>query len=782
MPPNQKKVNRAESYEEVNAWGNYDQTAKNTRSWKPGRHGKKPRSQSYAVTEEFSLSALEAADGRIIPQYGTSPSLGGLARRRHTQVPSSSSDWNLYLHHSSEKSEKHIQTIGEGHDEEEDTNKDSSYEKEPQVKDLLAKDSVISNDIRDLFGVYFEQNSSVARKDEMTTISKPLYRTSRLDAITATMPWLRGYIKRKVGNRYLCNIFLFTDLCLRGIGQVYFQNNPVSGLLILIGMYLQSTRVATHGIIALVSGNLAALLVGFDQSLVNGGLFGYNAFLVGLALATFYSGEEHSGYYWPVILGTVFFSSFTSILFVMMGKILVPYKSPPLTLPFNVATMMFLVAVANMSRVDMDPVRTPSLPNYSGIAGDDTNISIKEFFCGAVRGIGQVYLADNLDSGLFVLAGIAVCSRVAALAAFGGSALGALTALAMGVPADAIEYGFYGFNCSLSVTAMFMFYAPSWGTAAFGVLSGIMTVFGQQALAVILEPYGLPFMTLPFCVVALPFIIIQGTTNLVIAIPLASMTFPEDHLRRVNILTDGFLILKDALNPEIDVDIDRFGKKTRRSISQLSRSISKRNTETDEDNIIKHTSPWLHLMGGRKTSSKDIWVRAAAIKVFDEIDVEHKGEIVVSQFEAALRSASLKSSSGLRFACKIFCLMDLDDSETVDKSEFVSFAFASWALYRVRRRIAKFFHFVDIDGNGFVDFQELDDARAYLGQPDMTDEEHNALTKLTGEYDEFEVDGLINFCTVAMVKIFVAAYHDATEASTSVDVSRHRISTVLGSA
>ena len=41
------------------------------------------------------------------------------------------------------------------------------------------------------------------------------------------------------------------------------------------------------------------------------GLFGYNSFLVGLAIATFYSPEVHSGYYWPVMIGVIVFAYFS---------------------------------------------------------------------------------------------------------------------------------------------------------------------------------------------------------------------------------------------------------------------------------------------------------------------------------------------------------------------------------------------------------------------------------------------------------------------------------------
>ena len=93
---------------------------------------------------------------------------------------------------------------------------------------------------------------------------------------------------------------------------MYFQNNPLTGLLILIGMFVQSSRVAVHGIIAIISGNLAgAYAMGFDPSLLSCGLLGYNSFLVGLALATFYSPEKHEGYYWPVLVGAIVFAYFS---------------------------------------------------------------------------------------------------------------------------------------------------------------------------------------------------------------------------------------------------------------------------------------------------------------------------------------------------------------------------------------------------------------------------------------------------------------------------------------
>lgn len=159
-----------------------------------------------------------------------------------------------------------------------------------------------------------------------------------------------------------------------------------------------------------------------------------------------------------------------------------------------------------------------------------------------------MFLANDIVSGILVLLGILFCSRISALAAFAGSAIGAGVAALVGCDRGAIENGMYGFNPSLTLCAMLMFYVPSIGSVTTGIAASIITVFIQLALATSLSPVGLPFMTLPFCLAALAFIVIQGTTSCVISVPLSSMTTPEDHLNRVSKLSNGFQLLYGAIH------------------------------------------------------------------------------------------------------------------------------------------------------------------------------------------------------------------------------------------
>jgi hypothetical protein len=318
--------------EEISAWGRYEQTAKTART---------ARRHSVSVGAPSDLES-----GRLISSIS-----------RHRALSSLSKHGALHRHLRSSNDSKHSAFSFSGYFDKLNLHQLPTETEAPISKIPEFSDDILA-DIRDIFGVYFEgcyatDSLSEHKKDKPFIIS--FFRS-----INGTMPWLQPFIEKRL--RY-SNFFLFIETCLRGIAQVCFQNNPLSGLFILAGIFLQSSRVAMHGLLAVVGGNLFAFAFGFDKGMIRSGLFGYNAVLVGLALATFDSPTQHTGYYTPTVLASIVFASFSSVLFVMMGKLLVPYKSPPLTFPFNFATLMFLLATADMGRVDFDPVRNPALPD-----------------------------------------------------------------------------------------------------------------------------------------------------------------------------------------------------------------------------------------------------------------------------------------------------------------------------------------------------------------------------------------------------------------------------------
>ena len=313
--------------------------------------------------------------------------------------------------------------------------------------------------------------------------------------------------------------------------------------------------------------------------------------------------------------------------------------------------------------------------------------------------MGQVFLANDIGAGILVLVGIMICSRISALAAFIGSAVGAGVAALVGCDRVAIENGMYGFNSSLTLCAMLMFYVPSCGSISIGIVASIMTVFIQLALASSMAPTGLPFMTFPFCLAALAFIVIQGTTQTVISVPLSSMTTPEDHLMRVRKLSLGFELLYGAIRSNMYK-----GSIKRKSV--LRRSLGRSSTERMGSALAEYNDA-VHgdekrglfaLMFHRWKSRNDSSDSEASVtlsasvtggvrrhlsfkmsfamsnpsygdvekdsyaKIFNYIDTDNEHEITKNQFKEFLVDIGLSDSVGLDFACEAFQLMDLDKS------------------------------------------------------------------------------------------------------------------------
>src|SRR3954454_8787156 len=79
----------------------------------------------------------------------------------------------------------------------------------------------------------------------------------------------------------------FVDSCLRGIGQVCFMNNPLTGLAILVAMFVGEAWLGFAGAVGVVVSTATAAVLGMDRGLIRAGLFGFNGVLVGAGLSLF---------------------------------------------------------------------------------------------------------------------------------------------------------------------------------------------------------------------------------------------------------------------------------------------------------------------------------------------------------------------------------------------------------------------------------------------------------------------------------------------------------------
>ena len=247
----------------------------------------------------------------------------------------------------------------------------------------------------------------------------------------------------------------FVDWVLRGIGQVVFQNNPISGAVILAGIFYNSWIYGTVCLAGTIIGTVTALLFRADKGMIKDGLFGFNGALIAIALVAYTSPNFTTGNIPNVHLCIyiVLCAAFSTLIIPAFGAILGPHKVPGLTMPFVLATWFFLGALLQFATIDVSNALKPTSP-IRLYRSDTRPIAGITWFHGITMGIAEIFFQDNWVTGVIILIGIAINSRIAAIMAFMGSTMAVGAAVLYGAHDEAIRDGLFGYNAALTAMAL----------------------------------------------------------------------------------------------------------------------------------------------------------------------------------------------------------------------------------------------------------------------------------------------------------------------------------------
>ena len=220
----------------------------------------------------------------------------------------------------------------------------------------------------------------------------------------------------------------------RGIGQVMFQNNALSGLLMLIGIFLNSWQM---GILAL-SGNIISTLTahfsGYGRDDIKNGLYGFNGTLVGIAV----------GVFMELSLGSLLLMVVAACISTWIARLLNLQRSlPGFTAPFILSVWM-LLGFCSWIMPDILLVSDTVTDATQGI----------NYFQTFSFGIGQVMFQGNIWTGLLFLVGILVNSRTAAFYTVIGALFPIPLAILLGIDAETLNMGLMGYNGVLCAIAL----------------------------------------------------------------------------------------------------------------------------------------------------------------------------------------------------------------------------------------------------------------------------------------------------------------------------------------
>ncbi|XP_078075655.1 urea transporter 2-like isoform X3 [Mustelus asterias] len=317
-------------------------------------------------------------------------------------------------------------------------------------------------------------------------------------------------------------IFLFIDWNLRGIAQVMFVNNSLSGIVILAGLILQNPWWAMNSLVGTVFSTLAALVFSQNRSDIEAGLHGYNGTLVGFILAMF---SNKGDWYWWLLLPVIVMSILCPVISSALASIMERWDLPIFTLPFNILLSVFMAATGHdnphFPQVLIQPTPGPLNATWP-------ELSVPMLLRAIPVGVGQVLGCDSPWSGGIFLVALVISSPIICLHAAVGSCLGILAGLSLASPLQKIYQGLWSYNCVLACVAVGgMFYALTWQTHLLAIICAIFCAYLGEALMNMMAVFGLPAGTWPFCLSTLVFLLMTSNNKAIYKLPLSKVASPE---------------------------------------------------------------------------------------------------------------------------------------------------------------------------------------------------------------------------------------------------------------
>lgn len=330
--------------------------------------------------------------------------------------------------------------------------------------------------------------------------------------------------------------FFFT--LFNGISEVPLFSSPITGILIVSGVFLASRKAGAIMVISGLVGAGMAIILGADYNLVTFGLFGYNSILTAMAFWAGPFSKTNHATFWLSIFGAavtaVFWMAQAHVMgdwFVLGGK---GTAIPGFTSSFIFTTWFLMFAAQRFGRdvglkqvgaaykmlrygednVRLEAVEEPATP---------FKWTISEFMKSTLKGVSQVTFVENWKTGAFWVVGLTLSFELApllsgnptnwwsngyagssnhlylaGLMALWGSGVGLAISIFMKIPTIESRIGLHGFNQVLVMIALTSFLPLTWQTFLYATLATVMCSFVMYFMQNFFGKWGLPALTGPF--------------------------------------------------------------------------------------------------------------------------------------------------------------------------------------------------------------------------------------------------------------------------------------------
>lgn len=254
---------------------------------------------------------------------------------------------------------------------------------------------------------------------------------------------------------------------LRGIGQVMLQNNALTGLIFLAGIFYNSWLFGLGALFGDIVSTATAKLLKYSKEDIENGLYGANGTLVGIAIWFFF------GFSWVTVVATILGSALSTVITHELNK-----KVPALTAPFVISTW---IVILGFKLTHLTPLLASTIPTATS----------PDLLSATSMGVGQVMFQGNIITGLIFLLAILVNSRTATGYVLYGALGGSLLALAFSLPLSMINIGLFGYNAVLCGIALGDKKWSGFLLATLAIILSVLLTYGFSKTSV-------PALTAPF--------------------------------------------------------------------------------------------------------------------------------------------------------------------------------------------------------------------------------------------------------------------------------------------
>jgi urea transporter len=262
-------------------------------------------------------------------------------------------------------------------------------------------------------------------------------------------------------------------LVLRGISQMCFQSNELTGLFFLLGVLVASPISAAYLLVAGIMTPAGRMLLGDRGVILSSGLPGLNPSLIAIAIPAFFeTGWTNLGM-WAVLVVCV------AITIVLVRICVAILPLPTLALPFLI---VFWALYALASQIDA--VQT--------LQSTGTAQTVFHPVTAVLASLGGALFAPLVLSGVLFATGVLLSNwRHGVLAIFGAIIGTAVSYYYAGVDPGTADSGFYGFNGVLTAVAIFVICG---GKLRLSILGALIATMMIPAIA----DLGLQTLSAPF--------------------------------------------------------------------------------------------------------------------------------------------------------------------------------------------------------------------------------------------------------------------------------------------